>query len=471
MSSSNDSDEKGSVVSGTTMSAMTSTTTSIANSPNKNQNTSTSPTKTTAHDLLLSSSSSSSSSTDDGDNSTSSQITPRVVVGTAMEKGVAVINEHLVAARMVVASSVILLTAYGLFHTPLFFRFRTVADIPRHYFVGRKRLYGRILKVEQLPVSLPSSSSSSSSSTVISKSSPPMMIQILVRHLSPVGMLLPSHWLDLFLRLSPSSNSTIKSKKLADTDKDDDDKDKDLLRIQIAGITCPPPATISSSTVSSTASSTSPHVFLEQLAKQRTLVSCQLLGRQVVQQQQQPNLTTYDNNNSNSNGPGSSTTIDTVAQTLDPINYNAQQVAICKVQHRTSWWRQFFATEDLAQILVKDGRANVDSSLLPMPLTTTTTSNNSNTTTTTTAINARKRNSIVAVVDTSHRLPDLRHDVKYLDTLAQTEVRAAQTKVGMWKNSQQLMTQLKPDVMEEADFQTNATKWQKLWRWWTTRRR
>ncbi|KAG7342501.1 hypothetical protein IV203_007594 [Nitzschia inconspicua] len=418
-----------------------------------------------------------------------------------MEHGVAVINEHLIAARMVVASSVILLTAYGLFHTPLFFRFRTVADIPRHYFVQRKRLHGRILKVEQLPVSLPSSpssssftgisqSSSSSSSSSQTTPSPPMMIQILVRHLSPVGMLLPSHWLDLFLKFSPSSNSTIKSKKiLADTDNDDDfDDDKDLLRIQIAGITCPPPAAMSSSSSSSSSSSTttSPHVFLEQLAKQRTLVSCQLLGRQVVQQQQQPqpNMATYNsssNNNNNStsnNGPSSSssssssssttTTIDTVAQTLDPINYNAQQVAVCKVQYRTSWWRQFFAL-DLAHILVKDGRANVDSSLLPMPVMMTNTATN---TTTTTTNNSRRNRRSNVVVDASHRLSDLRHDVKYMDTLAQIEVTAAQIQAGMWdKNSQQLMTQLKPDVMEEAIFQTNATKWQKLWRWWTTTRR
>lgn len=54
----------------------------------------------------------------------------RAVVGGAMHGFSQVINDNLIAARYGVMASMFLLTAYGLSNTPLFFRFRTVSEIP-----------------------------------------------------------------------------------------------------------------------------------------------------------------------------------------------------------------------------------------------------------------------------------------------------------------------------------------------------
>jgi hypothetical protein len=57
-------------------------------------------------------------------------VSVRAVVGGATHGFTQVINDNLIAARYGVMASICLLTAYGLSNTPLFFRFRTVSEIP-----------------------------------------------------------------------------------------------------------------------------------------------------------------------------------------------------------------------------------------------------------------------------------------------------------------------------------------------------
>ena len=57
------------------------------------------------------------------------------------------INDNLVAARYGTFATITLLTAFGLSRTPIFFRFRTVSEIPREYFSKRRILHGRIVHV------------------------------------------------------------------------------------------------------------------------------------------------------------------------------------------------------------------------------------------------------------------------------------------------------------------------------------
>jgi hypothetical protein len=59
----------------------------------------------------------------------------RQVVGWSMERFSNLVNENLIAARYGASASIFLLTAYGLSNTPLFFRFRTVSEIPGRSFV------------------------------------------------------------------------------------------------------------------------------------------------------------------------------------------------------------------------------------------------------------------------------------------------------------------------------------------------
>jgi len=63
-----------------------------------------------------------------GSNQDSSSI--RHVIGDQVHQATEVVNDNLIAARFGVFASVTLLTAYGLSHTPLFFRYRTVSELP-----------------------------------------------------------------------------------------------------------------------------------------------------------------------------------------------------------------------------------------------------------------------------------------------------------------------------------------------------
>jgi hypothetical protein len=54
----------------------------------------------------------------------------RQVVGRGMHYVSDVINENILVARYATIASVILLTAYGVASTPLFYRFKAVKDIP-----------------------------------------------------------------------------------------------------------------------------------------------------------------------------------------------------------------------------------------------------------------------------------------------------------------------------------------------------
>jgi hypothetical protein len=63
-------------------------------------------------------------------NNTDSESSVRGVVGETMHSFTELINDNMIAARYGVAASVMLLTAYGLSNTPLFFRFRTVSEVP-----------------------------------------------------------------------------------------------------------------------------------------------------------------------------------------------------------------------------------------------------------------------------------------------------------------------------------------------------
>jgi hypothetical protein len=62
--------------------------------------------------------------------STSRNESWRQVVGRGMHYVSDVINENILAARYATIASVILLTAYGVASTPLFYRFKAVKDIP-----------------------------------------------------------------------------------------------------------------------------------------------------------------------------------------------------------------------------------------------------------------------------------------------------------------------------------------------------
>jgi hypothetical protein len=296
------------------------------------------------------------------------------------------------------------------------------------YFVGRRRLYGRIIAVDTTQ----QQGTSSNSQT----------LQVYVRHLSPVGQVLPKAWFDFFMRFSPLATrlAQTRSKGKAEESK------KELLRVKIGTfnvqecnmqqpsccsscfLSAHAPAGIEPPSVSR--GSYNPEQFLERLAKERALVSCQLLAREVP-------LDPED-----SKAPPKRRIADILPEletrkdvVIRDSRYNEQQIAICRISYRPTLW-QLFAT-DVAETLIAAGNASVTSADIS--------SNESK------------------VVDSSQRIQDLRQDVKYLDKLAKAEFVAAKKSVGMWSVPE--VRESKGEVVEEVEFQTKANVFQKLWRW------
>ncbi len=72
---------------------------------------------------------------------------PRKSVGVAMNTISDFVNDNLIAVRYGTISTIVLLTAYGISKTPIFFRFKNVAEIPTTFFTSRKIIHGRLVHV------------------------------------------------------------------------------------------------------------------------------------------------------------------------------------------------------------------------------------------------------------------------------------------------------------------------------------
>jgi hypothetical protein len=88
------------------------------------------------------------------------------------------INSNLIVARYAAFAGIGLLTAYGLSHSPIFSRFKTVSDIPSQYFLQRKKLHCRL--VDALDVGSAGASSSPSSALLASDESGPIRLRVRV---------------------------------------------------------------------------------------------------------------------------------------------------------------------------------------------------------------------------------------------------------------------------------------------------
>jgi hypothetical protein len=73
------------------------------------------------------------------------------------------VNSNLIVARYAAYAGIGLLAAYGITHSPLFFRFRTVADIPSHYFFRRRKIRCRLVAAANETSGRRTSTSSASS--------------------------------------------------------------------------------------------------------------------------------------------------------------------------------------------------------------------------------------------------------------------------------------------------------------------
>lgn len=336
----------------------------------------------------------------------------RGALGNGMDRFSQLVNNNLIAARYGIFSGVALLTVYGLSQTPLFFRYRTVADVPASSFITRRRLYGRIIAVD----------------TVENGD-----IQIQVRHLSPIGQILPKSWFDFLVKFSPQAS---RLGHVSSTTKPEENA-RDLLKVKIAGIHPPPISRLVYR----------PEQFLDRLAKERALVSCQLVARQVLETAPAVERSNVEKRPMSQIMPElavGNTETSTVEKRSSLIHAQDQndEVAICRVTYRPKVF-QLFAT-DIAESLIATGNASVSTTILGREVTS-------------------FQSTATCIKDTSHRLQDLRDDVKYLDRLAKVEFEAASQSIGMWSVPE--VRESKREVVEEVEFQTKASSIQKLWRW------
>ena len=252
-------------------------------------------------------------------------------------------------------------------------------------------------------------------------------IELWVRHLSPMGMLLSPSWFEFFLKLSSPKTSIHRDLGNGDDKAKDGDNKRDLLKLRIAGALAPPLSR----------DSCGPTRFLERLAKKRTLVSCQLLGRLVVVEPDERDSDTDRHSSSETNE-----TMDPVAfddeKTILSSDLNGDQVALCRLAYRPGW--QLFST-DIAEALVTAGNANVADTILD---------------TDSSSDHGGKP------TDVSEQIRDIRGDLDYLEKLRTRESGAAEKSLGMWAFPE--IRELKKDIVEEANFQANAGLFRKIWR-------
>ena len=109
----------------------------------------------------------------------SSPISLRHRIGKQLSSITDVINDNLIVVRYTTISTVLLLGAYGVANTPLFYRYKHVADISSNMFMKRRWIHGRIVGVAKCSSNsslggqkLPSTSGTKQSSGVASLLSP-----------------------------------------------------------------------------------------------------------------------------------------------------------------------------------------------------------------------------------------------------------------------------------------------------------
>ena len=155
------------------------------------------------------------------------------------------VNEHLILVRYATLSSVLLLGAYSISQTPLFFRYRTAKDIPKTFFSHRRVLTCRVFRAES-PVRTPTEEVASSIAW-----SP---IVLRVKHLSPAGLLLSRNHFEIGSKFSPTAVALGRN-----------DDSSDLIRVQLYG-------------VSQESQTSKQNSLLQDLAQDRAMVRCELLS-------------------------------------------------------------------------------------------------------------------------------------------------------------------------------------------------
>jgi hypothetical protein len=170
-----------------------------------------------------------------------------------------------------------------------------------------------------------------------------------------------------------------------------------------------------------------PGEWLDRLVQNQTPVACQLLSRRVRNDEIVD--TGGNNDNHHSNSPS--------GQVVRHVEI--EDVAVCRLFFRPLRKNRFqLFRDDLAETLLGQGRAILASSGLSVDRPGTHT------------------------VYGNTNIKTLQGDVKYMERLERSELEAVKESLGLWSDDQVRAT--RQDLVQEANFETTASVWQKLWR-------
>jgi endonuclease YncB( thermonuclease family) len=178
-------------------------------------------------------------------NNMQSMHTLRQTIGHSMGQLSDVVNDNLITIRYATLSSILLLGAYSISQTPLFFRYRTLQELPHSIYKRRRVLTCRLFQVDV--------------TAAATEEAAPIILH--VRHLSPMGRLLSKQQLDFGLQHSPSVYTDTDTNTTALGKNKKQLNNRDLIRIQLDGV-----------------SQHEQSALLQQLARDRALVRCQFIA-------------------------------------------------------------------------------------------------------------------------------------------------------------------------------------------------
>lgn len=336
------------------------------------------------------------------------------------------VNENKIAARYCVTATIGVLGAYAIAHSPIFFRYRTVSEIPSGLFRNRNYITGRLFVCNAI------AARASNSGTVAVSGRQFEPITCYLRHLSPMERLLSKSALDRLFKLYPGSASSSRP----------EESPHELLQIQIAGIVYPdnsndtPQSGESSRFGQQIALSydTQEEVsagkeWIRKLAEQRSLVRCQLLGRRV------PHCGASSQLASRNKRPIPGLTSD---ESVFETSAGNEHAAVAKLFYRPK--PMDLLPTDLGELMILKGFAVVsEDGLFP-------------------------HTPAERVVDTTDAIKILQRDGAYMERLGRTEYQAARGSYGVWANPDYRTA--RADVVDEVNFQERASVFRKIWRWW-----
>lgn len=365
------------------------------------------------------------------------------------------VNDNLIVVRYATFSTVLLLGAYGIANTPLFYRYKSVIDIPISAFTKRKYLHGRIVGIVERRNGIERSSSSASSSSqnngvssilssslqrdkVSSDSSRESNnasdsdthqvlqqhpIRLLFRHSSPMERLL-SKSMEKVLKITGQSTTGLLYTSA--------NPHRNLLPIELAGVVSPPftslPSILSPSLTGSSSSSNT-FALIDELIKQKTKVSIQLLAQRVAAVSNQ-NKKKEDGDRHN-----------------DDDDDRIQNTVICHLNYKQPK-QYFWQTSNAGLEMVQRGEAWTSGVVVPL----------SNIEDKKGSENKQKANESTAIIDNHPTVKQLHDDTEYISQLEDAEYTAWQSKRGMWSSKH--IREIRKEYIEYEEEEKN--KWSVL---------